>query len=248
MFHYLTFVASATVSLSLVGCAKPVVEYAEPGAGQHYVARKDLKNITLPPAPTTKAWLDGAALKRVTEPVRHSVYRTCLQLKLESARCARALSTRVEYDPDNPEVNAVAYGGKNTIEVFGGLIKVLGTDAEVAAIVSHEFAHIVLNHSQKIGRNKKLGGVVGVGIAAIYADVLGADLSNNIHYLKNWLDYGALIGRHVYSPEMEIEADRLAVYVLEDLGYPPTAVRDLIVRFYRTDRNKNRRAFIYSTL
>lgn len=220
----------------LVGCAKPVVDYAEPGTGQHYVARKDLKDIKLPPAPTTKEWLDGAALHRVREPVRRSVHQLCLQLKMKVESCNKILSTKVEYQAGDPAINAFADGMNNRVIVLGGLIKELATDAEVAAIMAHEMAHIVFQHHRKMHWNRSLGGIVGVGLATIYAGVTGV-------IDTEWVSQGAKVGRRVYSPEMEIEADRMAVYVMHDLSYPPTAVRDLIVRFYRTSRDKDRKDF-----
>ena len=57
--------------------------------------------------------------------------------------------------------------------------------------------------------------------------------TNPRKYSDSWMRAGILAGARAYSPEMEIEADRLAVYILDEAGYPPTAMRDVIVRMHR---------------
>ena len=48
-----------------------------------------------------------------------------------------------------------------------------------------------------------------------------------------WADLGAGIGATAYSPEMELEADRAAVYILLYAGYRPEAMQDFLVRATR---------------
>ena len=43
-----------------------------------------------------------------------------------------------------------------------------------------------------------------------------------------------VLGSRAYSPEMELEADRLSVYILEEAGYALGAMRDALVRLHRT--------------
>ena len=45
---------------------------------------------------------------------------------------------------------------------------------------------------------------------------------------------GAEIGANAYSPEMEIEADRTAVYILHRAGFPASAMQSALVRLSQT--------------
>ena len=121
-----------------------------------------------------------------------------------------------------------------------GLLLEVRVEAELAAVLAHEYAHVMLGHVEKKTRNAMAGMAIASGLAGIYAAKTGA---NPEAFAESWQRAGALAGSRAYSPEMEIEADRLAVYILKEAGYPPTAMRDVIVRMHRIVPARRRGAF-----
>ena len=113
-------------------------------------------------------------------------------------------------------------------------------EAELAAVLAHEYAHVMLGHVEKKTRNAMAGMAIASGLAGIYAAKTGV---NPEAFAESWQQAGALAGSRAYSPEMELEADRLAVYILKEAGYPPTAMRDVIVRMHRIVPARRRGAF-----
>lgn len=79
------------------------------------------------------------------------------------------------------------------VNVNVGLIDYVRDDAELAAVMAHEFAHNVLRHRDRLNAARVSRGVLGVGrgVSAIR--------------------------------QTEIEADRLSVYLMERAGYDPEA-------------------------
>ena len=67
-----------------------------------------------------------------------------------------------------------------------------------------------------------LGGVV--------AGASGVPLDSRT--LDTYQRLGIMAGSRAYSPEMELEADRLAVYILQEARYPGLAMRDALVRLH----------------
>ena len=47
---------------------------------------------------------------------------------------------------------------------------------------------------------------------------------------------GAVAGRIRYSPEMELEADQLATYIVREAGYDLRAARKLFIRMARAEQ------------
>lgn len=95
---------------------------------------------------------------------------------------------------------AVRLGGRRAradgryVDVSTGLIDFASDDAELAAVVAHEFAHNVLRHRERLD---------------------AANVSRGM--LRG---FGANASR---IRETEIEADRLSVYLMERAGYDPAA-------------------------
>lgn len=95
---------------------------------------------------------------------------------------------------------AVRLGGRRAradgryVDVSTGLIEFVADDAELAAVVAHEFAHNVLRHRERLDT---------------------ANVSRGL-----FSGFGANARR---IRETEIEADRLSVYLMEKAGYDPEA-------------------------
>lgn len=113
------------------------------------------------------------------------------------------------------QVNAWAMpGGK--IAVYSGLIdKLQLTDDELAAILGHEIAHALREHSrEQVSQQAATGLVVGVASAALGLGDVGSQLANMV------ADVTFNLPR---SRGAEVEADRIGVELAARAGYNPHA-------------------------
>ncbi len=117
---------------------------------------------------------------------------------------------------DRPEVNAFALPG-GYIYVFRGLLAYLNSEAELAAVLGHEVAHVTARHAVRQHRNALLAQILATAVA-IEAGGQAGDLSN---ILGNALLRG-------YGRELELEADRLGAEYLAKGGYDIEAMLQVI--------------------
>lgn len=117
---------------------------------------------------------------------------------------------------DSEEVNAFATPGY--VYVARGLLAQLQSEAELAALLGHELAHITARHAaRRIGQRqtiKALGWLVE-RISGKKAVIRAADLLGEA-YLSG------------YSRDAEREADRLGAEYATAAGYDPAAMRNLL--------------------
>lgn len=135
-----------------------------------------------------------------------------------------------------PGVNAYA-DQWNNVGVLGGLVELSGSDGEVAAVLAHELAHVMYGHVEKKFKNALVGAALAGGFTA-YAQNRGGYYDGRA--LENAMALGATVGSRAYSPEMEIEADRTAIYILREAGFSTVHMRNFIVRMSRTKPAKSR--------
>ena len=213
--------------LALTGCSKPVLEIAEPSEEQQSAARNILENANVGPSRHIARSEMAAAVGRVLPPVKSAAYEVCNELAQPRERCELMRTARVTVYPDNAEINAYA-DGSDSIGIFGGLVDTLGNDAEIAAILAHEYSHIMYGHVDRKMSNALIGLTIAGGLAA------GISSGSGSHYdrqtTESIMRLGAEIGANAYSPEMEIEADRTAVYILHRAGFPASAMQNALVR------------------
>ena len=114
---------------------------------------------------------------------------------------------------DTPEVNAFALPG-GYIYLTRGLLALLDSEAELAAVLGHELGHVTARHSVRQHTSQVVTGVIGAVIAA-QTGVRGAgDVANVV---------GTAVVRG-YGREHELEADRLGAEYLARGGYDPQAM------------------------
>lgn len=129
---------------------------------------------------------------------------------------------------DSPEVNAFAAPG-GFIFVTRGLLRLTKSEAEVAAVLAHEVAHVEQEHGLKAIRKERLSAaVLGIG-----ADALQTYGSSEVRAVTAALadsvsDLTKTIINNGYSRETEFEADKAAVRILRDTGYPPQALLTML--------------------
>jgi predicted Zn-dependent protease len=109
-------------------------------------------------------------------------------------------------------------GGK--IAFYSGIITKLNlTDDEIAAIMGHEIAHALREHSrERASEQATTGLVIGVGSAILGGGQTGADLTQ--------LAYHSVFGLK-HSRLHETEADRIGVELAARAGYDPRAAISL---------------------
>ncbi|WP_370869007.1 M48 family metalloprotease [Ectorhizobium quercum] len=136
------------------------------------------------------------------------------------ARIAGAL-TAVSENPNqsyritilnSPAINAFALPG-GYLYVTRGLLALANDASEVAAVLSHEMAHVTANHG--IERQKREEAEV---IASrVVAEVLSSDLAGKQALARGKLRLAA------FSRQQELQADVIGVRMLGEAGYDPYA-------------------------
>lgn len=114
-----------------------------------------------------------------------------------------------------PEVNAYAMpGGK--IMVYSGLITKLGlSDAELSAVIGHEIAHALREHTrERVSRAYGQDLALSLGAAALGLSANSAKLANAV---------GQVTFQLPHSREQEAEADRIGLELMARAGFDPHA-------------------------
>jgi predicted Zn-dependent protease len=120
---------------------------------------------------------------------------------------------------ENPAANAFAMpGGK--IAVFTGLLDIVESDDELAAVVGHEIAHVLLRHA-----NQRMSAEILRAIGAAATVVATDDMEDDDRALV-LAAYG--VGSQVgvmlpYSRHHESQADHLGLMIAARSGYDPRA-------------------------
>ena len=124
---------------------------------------------------------------------------------------------RYSFDVVNmKEINAFALPG-GPMFVHRGMIEAARTEAEVAGVMAHELAHVVLRHGTAQateGQKFQLGALAGQVIGSIVGGGWGAAIAQGSE-----LGLGAYFMK--YSREYEREADLFGAQVMARAGYDP---------------------------
>jgi predicted Zn-dependent protease len=120
---------------------------------------------------------------------------------------------------EDPSANAFAMpGGK--IAVFTGLLEHVETDDELAAVIGHEIAHVLLKHANQRMTAELLR---GVGAAVAVAGTSEMEDDNRALVLAAY-GLGTQVGIMLpYSRSHESQADRLGLMIAARSGYDPRA-------------------------
>jgi hypothetical protein len=160
------------------------------------------------PATGTASWMDkwlgahGEApmtimVRRDGADTPHTVYPVTV--------CA--IPIRYKTDPDP---NAATDGKKIVIQ--SGIMRVARTDAELAAVIGHELAHVNLGHYSKRLRNAALGKIGG-------AVIDGSFMLGGIYTGHTFSGYFGKLGAQAFSVGFEREADYVGAYYAARAGY-----------------------------
>ena len=124
---------------------------------------------------------------------------------------------------DEPVVNAFALPG-GFVYLTRGIMAHFSSEAEMAAVIGHEIAHVTARHSVEQMSRQRLARI-GLGLGTVlsedvrrFSDVLGAGLG--VLFLK-------------YSRDDERQADELGLRYLTAEGYEPREMVDVFQMFRR---------------
>lgn len=128
---------------------------------------------------------------------------------------------------NSPVNNAFAVPG-GYIYATRQLVALMNDEAELAAVLGHEVAHVTARHSARRQRSAQRNQMLG-GLGAILSSVLLGDSQ-----IGNLLTRGALqVPQYVtlsYSRSQEEEADALGIQYLTTAGYEPDAMGGFLLR------------------
>lgn len=116
-------------------------------------------------------------------------------------------------------------GGK--MAVNRGLLYEMGSEAELAAVLGHEFVHAAARHGAK-GMERGLllqGAILAVGI--------GTQNTNYGNLLVGGAQVGAQLASMRFGRDAELEADKYGMLYMKRAGYNPAAAVDLQQTFVR---------------
>jgi predicted Zn-dependent protease len=130
---------------------------------------------------------------------------------------------------DSGEVNAFALPG-GFLFVNSGLVLKADTEAELAAAMAHEIAHVAARHGTRQASRGQIINIASLPLIFLggwpgFAVRQGAGLAVPVAFLK-------------FSRAFEREADLLGLQYLYKAGYDPTSFVDFFERMEATERKK----------
>jgi predicted Zn-dependent protease len=200
--------------------APPAVDAAEVEA-----ARRSIAAAPPPAAQPRAAEENTAMLASAAARVAAAAEPVC------AAHLGRACRFTVRLDPASDTARASAHGG-GQVTITAGMVRLVETEDELAAVVAHEFGHHLAGH---IGRQRTRGAVAGtvagtvIGAVVPFGGLAGWAIGQGAAQL------GSNAARLAYSKAEEREADYLAAYLVARAGYDLERAGNLWARLSRPD-------------
>ena len=135
---------------------------------------------------------------------------------------------------DNSQVNAFAMPG-GIVGVHTGLIVAARDEAELAAVIGHEIAHITQRHIARMyARGRDINFATGL---AILAGILAASIDPELGQaaIAGGMAFG-MQSQIDYTRSNEAEADRVGIQILTSAGFDPHAMADFFERMQELNR------------
>jgi len=143
---------------------------------------------------------------------------------------------------NDPTINAYSAAG-GFVYINTGLLDILESEDELAAILGHEIAHIRNHHHIKFIYSAHRKAIVGSIMANIVGSLLGVAIGSSIsvsspnsyQLAQEMCDLGNITGQAIvevitvsmikgYGRKQELEADRCAIQYIYKAGYNPYAL------------------------
>ncbi len=131
---------------------------------------------------------------------------------------------------DSAEVNAIATPGGHVL-VSRGLLELAESEDDLAGILAHEVAHVVLAHGLASIRTGRVTESVLALAGAAASDLTGSQLSELTDTFGGSVqDIVQTVAVNGYSRNSERDADLMAVELMLALGYNPRALINVLQR------------------
>lgn len=131
------------------------------------------------------------------------------------------------------EVNAFALPN-GYVYVTRGLLAYLSNEAELAAVLSHEVAHVAARHGSQLLSDAKVAGVASTIVGMVAGIAVGA-ATGDVNLAQSTMDLTSKMGSVTsvlilgkYSREQELEADQIGATYLSRAGYSPQAMVNVL--------------------
>ncbi|WP_246739600.1 M48 family metalloprotease [Martelella sp. HB161492] len=134
---------------------------------------------------------------------------------------------------NSPTINAFALPG-GYLYVTRGLLALANDASELAAVLSHEMAHVTANHGIERQRREEAEAIAN----RVVSEVLPSDPKNQDVLARGKLRLAA------FSRQQELEADAIGIRMLAEAGYDPFAAARFLRSMeafsnYEADHNDN---------
>ena len=215
----------ATLIFLVIACAPTTYERQSASRGQLDGASKDINSnaIVFP-----KSVSPADALTRIdliTQKLSKAAEQVCFEVGEDDCWWVLRYS-------DDPALNAAAIND-GTIVIQRGVIEYAQSDDEIAMVIAHEFGHHIANHLEETAFRMGISTLV---MAGAYAGIAASGASANPYYESNIYNatiagsqLGGKVGRVIFSPQQELEADYLSAIILSRSGYDTRKARAIIV-------------------
>ena len=153
---------------------------------------------------------------------------------------------------DTDEINAMATPGGH-IFVSRGLIDCTDSEDALAAVLAHEISHIQLGHSVQAIKASRVRAAVNDTTKAIavtsiatvntrYGNVLSdKEMAEVLEAVNTFSDASNEVFKTLvntgFSKDQEFEADKKALHILQDAGYDPYAMLDMLAQLEESPSN-----------
>ncbi|MDV7144316.1 M48 family metalloprotease [Tropicimonas sp. TH_r6] len=132
---------------------------------------------------------------------------------------------------NSPMVNAFTVGG-GYVYVTRGILASINSEAELAALLGHEIAHVTDRHTARRETRIQQDRAVSVGVGLLTGSLSAALLTEGV---------GA-VNRQAYSREQEADSDTLGIESMTRAGYDPHAMPQMLGALKREVALMNRMA------
>ena len=126
---------------------------------------------------------------------------------------------------DEGSINAFTTGG-GYIYVHRGLLPYLSSEAELAAVLGHELAHVIARHPARAQSKMAAADLLTMAAIILTASPVLADIAS----------IGSAAWIQGYGRDAESEADELGMRYMVRAGYDPRAMREVFEAFLAQER------------
>jgi predicted Zn-dependent protease len=189
------------------------------------LARQSIAAAPPPAAQARSTEEDTAMLASVAGRLAAAAEPVC------AAYLNRACGFVVRFDPSNNTARATAHG-RDQVTVTAGMVRLVETEDELAAVVGHEFGHHLAGH---LGRQRVRNTVAGTAASTLLGAVVPFGGLAAAALGQGAAQLGAGAARLAYSKAEEREADYLGAYLVARAGYDLDRAGNLWARLSRPD-------------